>query len=110
MVDVAVGFCNDYVPADGPRDVSQLNIVLTEGGGTNGSVAYLAHDLVDEHRLLEPRFRPEPLAADARSWPDHQPQLAEFGSGDDRLGPVGRFQRRVSSLPPLLTAPVETYV
>jgi hypothetical protein len=36
MVDVAIGFCNDYVPADGPRDVSQLNVVLTEGGGQTG--------------------------------------------------------------------------
>jgi hypothetical protein len=36
MLDVAIGFCNDYVPADGPRDVSQLNVVLTEDGGQRG--------------------------------------------------------------------------
>jgi hypothetical protein len=29
FMDVAVGFCNDNVPADGPHDVAQLNVVLT---------------------------------------------------------------------------------
>jgi hypothetical protein len=29
FLDVAAGYCNAEVPADGPRDVSQLNVVLT---------------------------------------------------------------------------------
>jgi hypothetical protein len=30
--DVAIGFCNEGIPPDGPRDVSQLNLVLVMGG------------------------------------------------------------------------------
>lgn len=30
--DIAIGFCNEGIPPDGPRDVSQLNVVLVMGG------------------------------------------------------------------------------
>ena len=34
--DLAVGYCNADVAPDGPRDVGQLNVVLTEGGPPGG--------------------------------------------------------------------------